>query len=108
MKILVDTPILLPSRKKLLVHPTLAVHPIMKSLDLLAGAYLAGVQGVRTPALFRYSPNCALKFLNQFKRYALKNQSKKRKNPSKRCTNNIILKFFNATLRSRLKRGSNQ
>ena len=69
-----------------------------------AGAHLVGgwggVQGVRTPALFRYSPNCALKFLNQFRRNALKNQFKKRKNPSKRCTNSILLKFFNATLTS--------
>ena len=56
------------------------------------------VQGVRTPALCRYSPNCALKFLNQFRRNALKNQFKKRKNPSKRCTNSILFKFFNATL----------
>ena len=59
-----------------------------------------GVQGVRTPALFRYSPNCALKFLNQSRRNALKNQFKKRKNPSKRCTNSILSKFFNATLTS--------
>ena len=51
-----------------------------------------GVQRVRTPALFRYSPNCALKFLNQFRRNALKNQFRKRKNPSKRCTNSILLK----------------
>ena len=36
MKILIDTPLVLPSRKNLLVHPTLAVHPIWKSLDLLA------------------------------------------------------------------------
>ena len=71
-----------------------------------AGEHLAGggggggVQGVRTPALFRYSPNCALKFLNQFRRNALKYQFKKRKNPSKRCTNSILLTFFNATLTS--------
>ena len=58
-----------------------------------------GLQGVQTPALFRYNPNCALKFLHQFKRNALKNQFKKGKNPSKLCTNNILLKFFNATLR---------
>ena len=42
---------------------------------------------VRTPALFRYNSNCAIKFLDQFRRNALKNQFKKRKNPSKRCTN---------------------
>ena len=54
------------------------------------GAHLAGgwgggggVQGVRTPALFSYKLNCALKFLDQFRRNALKNQFKKRKNPSK-------------------------
>ena len=47
----------------------------------------------RTPALFRYSPKFALKFL-------LKNQFKKRMNPSRRCTNSILLKFFNATLTS--------
>ena len=68
------------------------------------GATLArgegGVQGVWTPALSRYSPNCALKFLNQFRRNALKNQLKKQNNPSKRCTNNILLKFFNPTFTS--------
>ena len=32
--------------------------------------------------------------LNQFRRNPLKNQFKKRKNPSKRCSNNIHLKFF--------------
>ena len=74
--------------------------------NTLSGAYLAGsggegeVQGVRTPALFRYSPNCTLKFLNQFRRNTLKIQFKKRKNPSKRCTNSILFKFFNATLTS--------
>ena len=57
-----------------------------------------GIQGVRTPALFRYSPNCALKFLNQFRKNPLKNQFIKRKNPLKQCTNSILLKFFNATL----------
>ena len=57
-------------------------------------------QGFRTPARFRYSPNCAFKFLNQFRRNALKNQFKKRKNLSKRCTKSIFLKFFNTTLRS--------
>ena len=40
-----------------------------------------GVQGVRTPALFLYGPNGALKFLTQFRRNALKNQFKKQKNP---------------------------
>ena len=35
------------------------------------------------PSLFRYSPNCALKFLYEFRRNALKNQFKKPKNPSK-------------------------
>ena len=70
------------------------------------GAHLAwggggggGGKGVQTPALFRYSPNCALKFLNRFRRNSLKNQFKKRKNPSKRCINSILLKFFNATLK---------
>ena len=52
-----------------------------------------GAQGVQTPALFRYSPKFALKFL-------LKNQFKKRMNPSRRCTTSILLKFFNATLTS--------
>ena len=33
-----------------------------------------GVQGVQTPALFPYSPNYALKFLNQFRGNALKNK----------------------------------
>ena len=53
-----------------------------------------------TPSLFRYSPNCTLKFLNQFRKNALKNQFKKRKNPSKRCTNSILLKFLNANITS--------
>ena len=57
-----------------------------------------GIQGVKTPALFLYSRNCALNF-NQFKRNTLKNQFKKQKNPSKQCTNSILLKFFNATSR---------
>ena len=68
-----------------------------------SGEHLAGgggrVQGVRTPALFRYNPNCAVKFLDQFRRNVLKNQFKKRKNTSKRCTKSILLKFFNTTLR---------
>ena len=67
-----------------------------------------GVQGVRTPALLRYSPNCVIKSLNKFRRNALKNQFKKRKNPSKQCTNSILLKFFNATLRRILNLGSHQ
>ena len=42
-----------------------------------SGRSLAGgVQGIRTPALFRYKPNCALKFLDQFRRNALKNRFK--------------------------------
>ena len=66
-----------------------------------SGAHLAGgVQGIRTTSLYRYSPNFALKFLNQFSRNALKNQFKKQKNPSKRCTNSILLKFFKVTLTS--------
>ena len=48
-----------------------------------------GVQRVQTPALSRYSPNCALKFLNQFTRNALKNQFKKRKNPLKHLKNTV-------------------
>ena len=62
----------------------------------LRRAFSGGIQRVRTSALFWYSRNCALKFLNQFRRNALKNQFKKRKNLSKRCTNSILLKFFNA------------
>ena len=67
-----------------------------------------GVQEVRNPALFRYNRNCALKLLNQFRRNALKNQFKNRKNPSKRCTNSILLKFFNFTLTGILKHDSHQ
>ena len=63
--------------------------------------------GVWTPTLFRYSRNCALIFLNRFRRIVLKNQFKKRKNP-KRCTNSILSKFFNTTLRRILKRGPHQ
>ena len=37
------------------------------------------VQGVPTPALFLYNPNYALKFLDQFRRNALKIKSKKTK-----------------------------
>ena len=66
-----------------------------------AGAHLAeGIERVQTPVLFWYSRNCALEFFNQFRRNALKNQLKKRKNPSKRYTSSILLKLFNATLRS--------
>ena len=57
---------------------------------LISGMHLVGGRGgerVRTPALFRYNSNCAIKFLDQFRRNALKNQFKKRKKPSKRCTN---------------------
>ena len=66
------------------------------------------IWGVWTPALSRYNPNCALKFLNQFRKNAFKNQFKKRKIQLKRCTNRILLKFFNTILRSILKRGSHQ
>ena len=58
------------------------------------------LQEDQTPALFQYSPNCALKFFNQFRCNILKNQFKKRNNPSKRGTNSILLNFFNATLTS--------
>ena len=49
---------------------------------------------------FWYSPNCALKFLSQFRRNTLKNHCQKRKNTSKRSTNSILSKFFNAILRN--------
>ena len=65
-------------------------------------------RGVQTPTLFRYSRNCAHKLFNQFRRNALKNQFNKQKNRSKRCTYSILLKFFIATLRRILKRGSHQ
>ena len=59
------------------------------------GAHLGGgrVQGVRTPALSRYSPNCALKLLNQFRRNALKNQFKRPKNPLKHLKNTVKVFF---------------
>ena len=38
-----------------------------------------------------------------FRRNALKNQFKNRKNPSERCTNSILLKFSNTALRRMLK-----
>ena len=76
------------------------VSVIVHNRRASSGGEGGGVQGIQTPALFRYSLNCALKFLNQFRRSALKNQFKKRENPSKRCTNSIFLKFFNATLTS--------
>ena len=62
-------------------------------------AHLAGGRRGPGPALFRYHPNCALKFLDKFRRSALKDQFKKQKRPSKRCTNSILLKVFNTTLR---------
>ena len=58
------------------------------------------IQGVQTPVFFWYSPNCALKFWSQFRRNTLKNQFQKRKNTSKRSTNSILSKFFNAILRN--------
>ena len=42
----------------------------------------------------RDNPNCALEFLDQFRRNALKNQFKKQKKPSKRGTNSILLKVL--------------
>ena len=42
----------------------------------------------------RDNPNCALKFLDQFRRNALKNKFKKQKKPSKRSTNIIFLKVL--------------
>ena len=59
------------------------------------GAHLAGGPGGPAPALFCYNPNCALKLLDQFRRNTFKSQFKNRKNPSKRCTKSILLKFFN-------------
>ena len=44
----------------------------------------------------------------QFGRNALKIQFQKRKNSSKRCTNGILLKFFNTTLRRTLKCGTKE
>ena len=75
---------------------------LVRFINTETGAHLAGgggVQGVRTPAFFCYNPNYALKFLDQFRRNVLKKQFKKRKNPSKRCTKSILLKFFNITFR---------
>ena len=64
-----------------------------------ARTYSGGAQGVQTSAPFLYSPNCVLKFFNQFRRNTLKSQFKKQKNLSKRSTNSILFKFFKATLR---------
>ena len=79
----------------------LVIRLTCTNLQTYSGAQLAeGVQGIQTPALFwtvQIVPS--IKFLNQFRRNALKNQFKKRKNLSKQCTSNILLKFFNATLR---------
>ena len=48
-----------------------------------SGAHLVergrGVHVFRTFALFRYSSSCGLKFLNEFRRKALKNQVQKMK-----------------------------
>ena len=64
-----------------------------------------GVQVFQTQAFFRYSPNCVLKFSDQFRGTSLKNQFKKRTNPSKQCTNSLL---FQITSRSILKHGSHQ
>ena len=53
-----------------------------------------GSRGTGPLPIFRYSPNCALKFLNPFKRNALKNQYQKQKNPTKRCAKSNLLKIF--------------
>ena len=54
---------------------------IYHSKGLSMRASMVGVQEARTPTHFRYSLKCAVKFLNQFRRNALKTQFKKRKNP---------------------------
>ena len=46
------------------------------------GAHLGGECRGSESCPFWFSPNCALKFLNQFRRNTLKNQFKKRKNPA--------------------------
>ena len=51
-------------------------------------------QEVRTLAIFWYSPVCDLKFLNQFRRNAFKNQFKKRKNPQSKSVFNICFYSF--------------
>ena len=55
--------------------------------------YASSGMGGGCPALFRYNSNYAIKFLDQFRRNPLKNQFKKRKKPSKRCTNRFSLRF---------------
>ena len=62
------------------------------------GLFLDTNTGVHLPR-FLYSPNYVLKLFNLFRRNALENQFKQRKNSSKGCINSILLKFFNATLR---------
>ena len=66
--------------------------PSSCSFAHLAGA--GGCPGGPDFCPFWYRPNCALKFFNKFRRDALKNQFKKQKNQSKRCTNSILLKLF--------------
>ena len=63
------------------------VRILMKKIEGYRRVSRKGVQGFRTPALFRYSPNCALKFSNQFRRKALKNQFK---NPLKLYLKNTV------------------
>ena len=67
---------------------------------LNTSTHLAGCPGGPDPCPSSMQCICTLKFLNQFGKSALKNQLKKPKNPPKRSTSSILLKFFNATLTS--------
>ena len=60
--------------------------------------------GVRTPALFRYSPNCALKFLNQFRRKAFQKSVLKTKDSIKTMYQQHSLGVFQCYV----KKGSNE
>ena len=80
--------IVLPRQALLTIYKSF-VRPHLNCGDILyyRRASRGGVPGIQTPALFQYSPNFALKFLNQFRRNDLKNQFKKQNNASRRLIN---------------------
>ena len=60
-------------------------------------AHLAG--GSRDPCPFLLQPKLCPQTLRPIQKKRFENQFKKQKNPSERCTNSILLKFSNTTLR---------
>ena len=68
--------------------------------SITTSAHLVGGPGGPDPCPFLIQFKLCPQILKPIRRNTLKNQFKKQKNPSKRCTNSILLKFFNATLTS--------